>query len=139
MVTNISEEKIKNIVSESLNEMVLRKKIETIVSESLNEMIKNKINEAPLPSKRDSLNKNHKKDKYSNKYKAVMNALKNSAITDAQLAYKLWNKDEYGGPDGQRSLFSKMRSGKPEKDGTIRKFSEEEINKLYEIIRSIGN
>lgn len=138
MINNISENKIKDIISESLQEIVMRKQIEKIVTESLGNIIQNKLNEAPLPSKRDSLNKNHKKGKYSNKYKAVMNMLKDTVITDAQLAYQLWNEDEYGGRDGQRSLFSKMKSGKPESDGTIRRFKPEEINKLYELIRGIG-
>lgn len=143
---NISENKIKNIVLESLQETIVRKQVESIVAESLKQVIENKLNEASFPSQNDqnrgiSLADKKKQDKdgkLSNKYKSVMNMLKDTAITDAQLAYQLWNEDEYGGRDGQRSLFSKMKNGKPDADGVVRRFSPDEINKLYELIRGIG-
>lgn len=154
---NISENKIKNIVLESLQETIIRKQVESIVAESLKQVIENKLNEASFSSmgkmspksKQDkhqqnngiSLDDKKKQDKdgkLSNKYKSVMNMLKDTAITDAQLAYQLWNEDEYGGRDGQRSLFSKMKNGTPDADGVVRRFSPEEINKLYELIRGIG-
>lgn len=143
---NISENKIKNIVLESLQETIVRKQVESIVAESLKQVIENKLNEASFSSQNDqnrgiSLADKKKQDKdgkLSNKYKSVMNMLKDTAITDAQLAYQLWNEDEYGGRDGQRSLFSKMKNGKPDADGVVRRFSPDEINKLYELIRGIG-
>lgn len=130
---NISENKIKNIVLESLRETVIRKQVESIVSESLKQVIERKINEEPEYS-----SDNKQDSRLSNKYKSVMNMLKDTAITDAQLAYQLWNEDEYGGRDGQRSLFSKMKNGTPDADGVVRRFSPDEINKLYELIRGIG-
>lgn len=149
---NISENKVKNIVLESLRETIVRKQVESIVAESLKQVIENKLNEDSFSgmrkmspkSKQNSgisltdKNKQDKDGKLSNKYKSVMNMLKDTAITDAQLAYQLWNEDEYGGRDGQRSLFSKMKNGTPDADGVVRRFSPEEINKLYELIRGIG-
>lgn len=141
---NISEDKIKSVVLETLQETILRKQVEMVVSESLGQTIKNKMNnlisfgKRQKEKKKDTPSDEKQNERLTNKYKSVMNMLKDTAITDAQLAYQLWDEDEYGGRDGQRSLFSKMKNGKPDADGVVRRFSPEEINKLYELIRSIG-
>lgn len=139
---NISEDKIKSVVLETLQETILRKQVEMVVSESLKQAIKSKINEKVDFGKRqkekDAPSDDKENERLTNKYKSVMNMLKDTVITDAQLAYQLWNEEEYGGRDGQRSLFSKMKNGKPDADGVVRRFSPEEINKLYELIRGIG-
>ena len=51
------------------------------------------------------------------------------------MAYDLWHPKDQGEKDTLRSLFSKKATGKPDNDGAIRKFSDEEINKLYQMIR----
>ena len=69
------------------------------------------------------------------KRKAVMAALKDPKFNHAQLAYDLYHPKDQGEKDTVRSLFSKKASSKPDNDGAIRSFSDEEINKLYQMIR----
>ena len=69
------------------------------------------------------------------KRKAVMNTLKDPKFNHAQLAYDLYHPKDQGEKDTVRSLFSKKATGKPDNDGAIRSFSDDEINKLYQMVR----
>jgi len=73
-----------------------------------------------------------------NKYKSVMNSLKDDSLNHAQLMRDLWHPSDKKKEDELRSLFSKMATGKPDADGVVRHFTPDEINKLYELIRGIG-
>lgn len=128
----IDRKAVEKLVSESLNNMILKKRVENLVRESLTGIIKNKLNE----DSDDKIGDNENDEKY----KSVMSALQNIKYDRAQIAYDLWNigKDDKSGQDTARSLFSKMANGTPDDDGVVRHFSSEEINKLYEILRNLG-
>ena len=66
------------------------------------------------------------------KRNAVMKALKDPKYNHAQLAYALWPDMD---KDTARSLFAKMANGTPDNDGVVRHFSDEDVNKLYQMIR----
>nr|DAD65575.1 MAG TPA: Flagellar M-ring protein, Flagellar motor motor, MS-ring, C-ring, MOTOR.3A [Bacteriophage sp.] len=144
MAQNISKDNIKNIVSESLQELVIRKQVERVVSESLQEVIKNKIDEASKATikrfspKSSEKKKAEKSGMTQNKYKSVMNSLKDDSLNHAQLMRDLWHPSDKKKEDELRSLFSKMATGTPDADGVVRHFTPDEINKLYELIRGIG-
>ena len=116
------KEEIKSIIIESLDELKTRAYIKSIVTEMVNETMKNKLTEAS--------------DKGENiKRKAVMNMLKDDKYDHAYLAYQLWHPKDDGEKDTYRSLFSKKATGKPDNNGAIRTFNDEEITKLYELMR----
>ena len=69
------------------------------------------------------------------KRKAVMNMLNDGKFDHAYLAYQLWHPKDDGEKDTYRSLFSKKFTGKPDNDGAVRSFSDDEVNKLYELMR----
>ena len=113
---------IKSMVNESLAEERTRAYVKKLVREALLEVSRNNINEA------DEGNTNIKR-------KAVMNMLKDEKYDHAYLAYQLWHPKDDSEKDTYRSLFSKKATGKPDSDGAIRSFTDEEITKLYELIR----
>lgn len=115
--------KIKNIIRESLEHNALRKHVRNIVSEEVHRILKEgTLNEA---SDSNSVIKR----------KAVMNMLKDGKYDHAYLAYQLWHPKDDNEKDTYRSLFSKKATGKPDNDGAVRSFTDEEITKLYELIR----
>lgn len=114
---------IKNIIRESLEHNALRKHVRNIVSEEVHRILKEgTLNEA---SDGNSVIKR----------KAVMNMLKDDKYDHAYLAYQLWHPKDDNEKDTYRSLFSKKATGKPDNDGAVRSFTDEEITKLYELIR----
>ena len=114
---------IKNIIRESLEHNALRKHVRNIVSEEVHRILKEgTLNEA------DDGNSVIKR-------KAVMNMLKDDKYDHAYLAYQLWHPKDDNEKDTYRSLFSKKATGKPDNDGAVRSFTDEEITKLYELIR----
>lgn len=68
------------------------------------------------------------------KRKAVMTMLRDNKYNHAELMRNLWHPsaDE---EDALRSLFSKKATGTPDADGAVRSFDDEEINRLYELLR----
>lgn len=118
----ILKENIKEIIREALQERKIRNHIRHIIKEEINKIHHQKsLNEA--------------EGNAMIKRKAVMNLLKNGKFDHAYLAYKLWNPKDENEKDTYRSLFSKKASGKPDNDGAIRNFTDEEITKLYELLR----
>ena len=68
------------------------------------------------------------------KRNTVTSLLKKDVVKNSQFAYKIWpDMDE----DTARSLFSKKVNGEPDNDGVVRKFTDEEISQLYELLRQI--
>lgn len=118
----ILKESIKEIIREALQERKIRNHIRHIIKEEMNKIHHQKsLNEA--------------EGNAMIKRKAVMNLLKNDKFDHAYLAYKLWKPKDENEKDTYRSLFSKKASGKPDNDGAIRNFTDEEITKLYELLR----
>ena len=75
---------------------------------------------------------NESEDTTEMKRNAVMKALKDPKYNHAQLAYALWPDMD---KNAARSLFAKMANGTPDNDGVIRHFNDEDVNKLYQLIR----
>ena len=99
---------IKNIIRESLEHNALRKHVRNVVSEEVHRILKEgTLNEA---GDGNSVIKR----------KAVMNMLKDDKYDHAYLAYQLWHP---------------KATGKPDNNGAVRSFTDEEITKLYELIR----
>jgi len=128
MNKNQLKNEIKSIIRESLREMSLRNHVRKIVSEEVNRLFESKaINEADEGEGEGNANI---------KRKAVMNLLKDDKYDHAYLAYQLWNPKDDNEKDTYRSLFSKKATGKPDNDGAVRSFTDDEITKLYELIRN---
>ena len=128
MDKNKLKNEIKSIIRESLREMSLRNHVRKIVSEEVNRLFESKvINEAGEGEGEGNANI---------KRKAVMNLLKDDKYDHAYLAYQLWHPKDDNEKDTYRSLFSKKATGKPDNDGAVRSFTDDEITKLYELIRN---
>lgn len=128
MDKNQLKNEIKSIIRESLREMSLRNHVRKIVSEEVNRLFESKvINEAGEGGGEGNANI---------KRKAVMNLLKDDKYDHAYLAYQLWHPKDDNEKDTYRSLFSKKATGKPDNDGAVRSFTDDEITKLYELIRN---
>lgn len=126
MDKNQLKNEIKSIIRESLREMSLRNHVRKIVSEEVNRLFESKaINEADEGEGNANI-----------KRKAVMNLLKDDKYDHAYLAYQLWHPKDDNEKDTYRSLFSKKATGKPDNDGAVRSFTDDEITKLYELIRN---
>ena len=69
------------------------------------------------------------------KRKAVMNMLKDDKFNHAELMRHIYHPRDKGEEDTYRSLFSKKATGKPDADGVVRHFTDQEITKLYELLR----
>ena len=123
MCQNELKNKIKGLIRESLEKAELRNYVRSIVSEEIHSLFEKKaINEA-------------EEGNSVIKRKAVMNMLKDEKYDHAYLAYKLWHPKDDNEKDTYRSLFSKKATGKPDNDGAVRHFTDEEITKLYELMR----
>ena len=70
------------------------------------------------------------------KRNAVMSMLKNDLYDHATLAYQLYDANDDSQKATARSLFSKKATGHPDADGQIRHFSDTEVNKLYDLMKS---
>ena len=116
---------IKNVVRESIEEFSLRNHVRDIISEEVHKVLsKRRINESEDDGGSISI-----------KRRTVMGMLKDDKYDHAYLAYKLWHPKDDGEKDTYRSLFSKKANGTPDADGAIRHFSDDEITKLYELMR----
>lgn len=113
---------IKECIKEEIRKKLIYENVKNIVEEEVKQYVKTKINE-------DETSKDSKR-------KAVMNMLKDTKFNYAELARNLWHPKDKGEEDTYRSLFSKKANGTPDNDGAIRHFDDEEINKLYQILRA---
>ena len=120
------------------NNMELNDKAYKIIQECITEAVKKEIYKNRIKKIiKEEYAKLNEDDEQSGdiKRKAVMNTLKDPKFNHAQLAYDLYHPKDQGEKDTVRSLFSKKATGKPDNDGAIRSFSDEEINKLYQMVR----
>ena len=120
------------------NNMELNDKAYKIIQECITEAVKKEIfkNRIKKIIKEEYAKLNEEGEQLGDmKRKAVMNTLKDPKFNHAQLAYDLYHPKDQSEKDTVRSLFSKKATGKPDNDGAIRSFSDEEINKLYQMVR----
>lgn len=125
MAVNIIEE-LQPVISAAVEEGLMRRKL----YEAVKPQAKALMQEAVQRINEDN------DDSTANKRKSVMNLLKDDKFNHAELARHLWHPKDQGEEDTYRSLFSKKATGKPDADGAVRSFSDEEINKLYELLRT---
>ena len=112
----------KETVRDIIQECVVELRIENMVKSVMNEA----INGRQILSEEES---------GGSRRSTVMKMLHDEKFDHAYLAYKLWHPKDQGEKDTYRSLFSKKFSGKPDADGTVRRFSSKEINKLYNMLK----
>lgn len=121
--------KLKSIIRESLSEIVSERKekmLKNMIKEEIKGILMDKaINEEEDNNKRLNMKRN-----------AVMSMLKNDLYDHATLAYQLYDSNDDSQKATARSLFSKKATGHPDADGQIRRFSDTEINKLYDLMRT---
>lgn len=117
-------EAVKNQIDEMLrskiNEAIVRNKVRDIVKEEVYRYTNGLISEA---------------NDVDMKRKAVMNMLKDDKFNHAELMRHIYHPRDKGEEDTYRSLFSKKATGKPDADGSVRHFTDQEITKLYELLR----
>ena len=121
--------KLKSIIRESLSEIVSERKekmLKNMIKEEIKGILMDKaINEEEDNGKRLNMKRN-----------AVMSMLKNDLYDHATLAYQLYDSNDDSQKATARSLFSKKATGHPDADGQIRHFSDTEVNKLYDLIKT---
>lgn len=117
---------------------VLTMDIKGYIQNIVNECVKDVVNENTKRSKIRKIVKeelDHIFEAEDEKRSYVMKCLDNPLFNHAQLAYKLYKPKNKKEKDTVRSLFSKKANGNPDDNGVVRKFSDEEINKVYSIVR----
>lgn len=112
---------IKEYISDILDEMISEAKLDRIIDQCITE------------AKGDDEGESNTADIKRN---TVMKLLQNNRLKDSQFAYALWHPKDQSEKDTYRSLFSKKVNGEPDDDGNIRQFSDDEISKLYELLRN---
>ena len=112
---------IKNIINECIQDELKYRRTREMVKEVVTKLFFKRLNEdSDIDDKRVT----------------VMNMLKDDKYKMSSLAYDLWNPKDESEKDTYRSLFSKKATGKPDYDGQVRTFSDDEIVKLYELLRN---
>ena len=119
MMTLQEQKSIQPYISEAAYQ-IYRDYVRHHISENVHSVAQGKINEG---------------DDSNTKRKAVMNMLHDEKFDHAYLAYQLWHPKDDSEKDTYRSLFSKKFTGKPDNDGAVRSFDDDEVNKLYELMR----
>ena len=118
--------------------MEVNNKVYKIIQECITEAVKKEIYKNRIKQIiKEEYAKLNENDKQSSdmKRKEVMNTHKEPKFNHAQVAYDLYHPKDQSEKDTVRSLFSKKATGKPDADGAVRSFSDEEINKLYQMVR----
>lgn len=124
-----TKNKLKSIIRESLNKIVSERKekmLKNMIKEEIRGILMdNAINEEEDDGKRLNMKRN-----------AVMSMLKNDLYDHATLAYQLYDSGDESEKATARSLFSKKATGHPDADGHVRRFNDNEVNKLYNLMRT---
>ena len=118
---------LNDIISEMVQEEIFKTKLKTIISEELHHHLNEK--------KKKSTKKESDDENINIKRKAIKKALKDPKYNHAQLAYKLYKPKDKKEKDTVRSLFSKKVTGHPDNDGNVRSFTEDEVNKIHQMLR----
>lgn len=121
MLNEAIKKQIDDILRSKIDETIIRNKVRNIVKEEVYKYANQIISEA--------------NDNVDMKRKAVMNMLKDDKFNHAELMRHIYHPRDKGEEDTYRSLFSKKATGKPDTDGSVRHFTDQEITKLYELLR----
>lgn len=120
MLNESVKKQIDGMLRSKINETIVRNKVRDIVKEEVYRYANNLVSEA---------------NDVDMKRKAVMNMLKDDKFNHAELMRHIYHPRDKGEEDTYRSLFSKKATGKPDADGSVRHFTDQEITKLYELLR----
>lgn len=124
----IIENYIRSVVNDFIQEAKKENAIRKVIRKTINEML-DKMNEDKADDKEgDSESMRIKRN-------TVMKLLRNDRLKDSKFAYDIWHPKDQSDKDTARSLFSKKVNGTPDADGNVREFTDEEISKLYELLR----
>ena len=118
---------VRSMVAEAVQnkrQQMMQKRVNTVVESVINRMIETGM-----------LKEDNEKKGDDSKRKSVMTMLRDGKYNHAELMRELWHPTSKEEEDTLRSLFSKCATGTPDADGAVRSFNEEEINKLYELLR----
>ena len=118
--------------------MELNNKIYRIIQECITEAVKKEIQKqriAKIIKEEYAKLTEDSEQSSSMKRKAVMTWLKDPKFKHSQLSYALDHPKNKSEKATSRSKFSKEATGKPDADGAIRSFSDDDINKLYQLMR----
>lgn len=111
--------KLDNIIAESIKECTLRKQVREIVSEEVHKYISRRINEKKGEGKVSA--------KMRQTIKSWLTGKTGDNLLYSQLSYTLWPKMS---EDAARSYFSKKANGD-------REWTDDEILKLYQIMNKM--
>ena len=131
MINQKLKNKIKPLVKECVRQIALEESYS-----SLRKLIREQAQDYLSNHYLTEADKEKKKKKYTMKRNAVMKLLKKDMYDHAPLAYALYNSRDKSEKATARSLFSKKATGTPDDDGQIRQFNDEEINKLYSMLKT---
>lgn len=120
MLNETVKKQIDRMLRSKINETIVRNKVRDIVKEEVYRYANCLVSEA---------------NDVDMKRKAVMNMLKDDKFNHAELMRHIYHPRDKGEEDTYRSLFSKKATGKPDADGSVRHFTDQEITKLYELLR----
>lgn len=120
MLNETVKKQIDRMLRSKINEIIVRNKVRDIVKEEVYRYANGLVSEA---------------NDVDMKRKAVMNMLKDDKFNHAELMRHIYHPRDKGEEDTYRSLFSKKATGKPDADGSVRHFTDQEITKLYELLR----
>lgn len=123
-----STKSLKQSIREGVERSLVREQVRRIVESEVRAYAGRRMLREAEDSSDDSGTKS--------KRKTVMQMLQSPYIDCAQLAYKVMHPQDEADKDSIRSEFSKKKNGTPDADGYVREFSDEEIAKLYELLRS---
>lgn len=127
---DILENYIRHVVNDFIQEAKKEKLIRQVIRKTINEMF-NSLNEDKTDDKEgDSESMRIKRN-------TVMKLLRNDRLKNSTFAYDIWHPKDQSDKDTARSLFSKKVNGTPDADGNVREFTDEEISKLYELLRGV--
>lgn len=113
-------------------EKILREAIVRMARKAIRESFFNEEETANNLDRRRKNTDQHQGASRANMRKIVIAWLKSGTINDAEIMRRLWNPDKKH-EDAKRSYFYKCRDGEPNESGVPYKFSDEEINTLYQI------
>ena len=118
--------------------MELNNKVYRIIQECITEAVKKEIQKQRIAKiiKEEYAKLNEKSNQSINmERKYVMSSLKDPKYKHSQLAYALYHPKNKSEKATVRSLFSKEATEKPDADGVVRSFSDDDINQLYQMMR----
>lgn len=121
----MTEKELNNKINEAIDAFITEMKFRNIVRKIISEKIYKILSED---------NNEYDDEDTQIKRNTVMKLVQKDIVKNSELAYKIWPDMD---KDTARSLFSKKVSGEPDNEGNIRKFTNDEISQLYELLRQV--